>query len=146
MIAYYRHVCDTEDGCTVGQCLRCKATWMCCGDTPRFCMYCGIEFKGRLQCRDQGTPRWLYELSQKVDKKTLWEIERQWHGCKPRRAWVIETRKWSSFWREWRVLRHAKTAHQAYAELLRVRAESLDDERDWPELCPTEYRLRRCDG
>lgn len=170
-IPYHRYVRYTDDGCGIEQCLNCKATWEWRGGSGivRFCMYCGVQFKGQLECRDQDTPRWQYDLRRQLGDEVYWRIERQWDerrwttACK-RPCWVIQER---TFWlkrdgtvdhllHEWhskRRLNHCGSAHEAFSYLQATRKEEAeqdtpddpdyDPQFDAPRFSRSEYRVRR---
>lgn len=174
-IPYHRYVRYTDDGCGIQECLQCKAQWEWRGGsgTVRFCMYCGVEFKGQHEGRDQETPRWQHDLRRRLGDEAYWQVERQWNErrwatARKRRYWVVEER---CFWarnsdpeellEDWHpkhVLTQVQSAHDAYSELVRVRREDAvrdtpddpdyDPAVDWPlpRFCRYEYRLRRCDA
>lgn len=167
-IPYFRHVRDTDDGCGISECLHCRATWEWRGGSGpvRFCMYCGIAFQGEWACRNDGTPRWLYNLQTWVSPDRYDALQsRWWSRYRPADTyWVIEER---SFWRrdtgeellqDWHQeqslhYHHGLTAHGAFAILQAKRAEALgreqpdeDDDDDFPpqpHWVRYEYRLVR---
>jgi len=162
-IPYHRYVRYTDDGCGIDECLNCKATWEWRGGSGkvRCCMYCGVEFRGQLECRDSETPRWLYDLKQRLGDEAFYRWESRWWN-RPRKQepyWVLEERSFLlregceellQDWHKTRDLPWLKSAHDAYAELLRVRKEDAegDDPFDPDEVAPRrfcryEYRLRR---
>ena len=64
MIPHYRCVRGTDDGCAIYQCLLCGETWEWRGGSApvRFCIFCGGPLISKLDCREQDTPRWLYNF------------------------------------------------------------------------------------
>ena len=172
MIPYYRHVRDTDDGCGICECLACRGTWEWRGGSGKitYCMYCGIRFAGKLECRDQDQPRWQYELQQRLGNEDYWPIERRWWDSlrrKPEPYWVLEERVTLlrldgsvSSVGEWRHVRplfqqgRGVPAHEAYVCLKEVRhreavRDTPEDEDYDPDLVTPlrmgtyEYRLRR---
>lgn len=140
-IPHYRLVRDTNDGCGEYQCLFCGHTWEWRGGSApvRFCMFCGTEYapQGRLDCRDQGTPRWQYELQKKHGEERIYLWEQTWRReHKPQPCWIVEERciwlkdgKDDHVQRDWkfktrlRFYPNIMTAHEAFQELLRLRDE-----------------------
>jgi hypothetical protein len=134
-------------------------------------MYCGVEFKGQLECRDSSTPRWLYELEKQLDQEAFWDIEERWMELSrsKNRRWEIQERSFClkpdgtddhvlNDWHRFQLLKRGLTAHQAFDVLLRVRKDAIEldllDAKDFnPEVevtprrfCRDEYRVRRVDG
>jgi len=95
-IPYFRYVEYTDDGCGIDQCLSCYNKWEGRSGSHgwKFCPYCGVEWKGKLECRQHYETAWLYRLKQQnQDKWDEWDRNRY---CGPRlplkRGWVIEAR------------------------------------------------------
>ncbi len=138
MIPHYRCVRGTDDGCAIYQCLLCGETWEWRGGSApvRFCMFCGGPLISKLDCREQDTPRWLYDW-QKTHGESHYIWERSWRrDLVPQPCWVVEHRCiWLKDGRDdhlnhdWKFkhrlnnYRHTMTAHEAYEELQRLRQE-----------------------
>jgi hypothetical protein len=172
-IPYYRYVRYTDEGCGIEECLNCKATWEWRGGSGkvRFCMFCGVEFQRRLECRDSDTPRWMHELRVRLGDQRFFQLEsRLWESLRRQRqnerCWVLEER---NFWlkddgtddhlgKDWQIvdrLTRAKSAHDAFKSLTAKRKEeAVRDTPDDPDYDPAvdppprrffryEYRVRR---
>ena len=80
----------TDEGCDLYQCLSCyrQMEFRYCPEY-NFCPMCGIEWDGRLECRDTHTPSWLWKLGLPEDE--AYELQRKlWK--KNKAGWVIEER------------------------------------------------------
>ena len=171
-IPHYRCVRGTDDGCAIYQCLLCGGTWEWRGGSAkvRYCMFCGgtYAYENKLDCREQDTPRWLYDLKARVGDAYYRFESRWWHSQETQKPiWVIQKR---CIWlkkdgtddyiqKDWTVhnrLRsygHEITAHDARRELLRLRLEEAnrdtpddpdyDPEIDNPPWFRYEFRLIR---
>ena len=147
-IPFYRDVRYTDDGCSIFECLTCKATWEWRGGSGpvRYCLFCGVEFRGQWECREQDTPRWMYELQQQsLDAQS--RVRLRDRPRPPESYWVIEERMFrlnGELLRDWQPERslyhhHGLTSHGAFQELQDIRQEF-----DEPgPMCRYEYRLVR---
>ena len=92
-IPFYRHVKYLDDGHELYQCLQCGENidvglpYYCF--SPRFCCYCGVEYKGAILPKKED---WVYGSKPKKEKllfviqeATVWEgdedKEIEWHFC-----------------------------------------------------------------
>jgi hypothetical protein len=57
----YRYLEYADDGCSVYECMSCKAQWEVRSVPTVYCGNCGIKFDGKHECRSCRTPRWEYE-------------------------------------------------------------------------------------
>jgi hypothetical protein len=91
-IPKYRCVEYTNDGCSIWQCLSCKAKWECRYGHFHYCGNCGVKWEGELvwdsEAKYQGyegqeppppEKRWYIE-KKVIDRKTG-EIYRDWTAC-----------------------------------------------------------------
>lgn len=75
LLAKYRCIDYTSDGCTAYQCLACKQTWEARSTGYNFCGYCGIKFDGehawkpktRYECRKTPTMGWTLQARRLCD-------------------------------------------------------------------------------
>jgi hypothetical protein len=174
MIPFYRYVESTDDGCGVNQCLSCYQQWE--GRTSpewsgwKFCPYCGCKWEGKLECREQHQPAWLYRLKQQDQQKwEEWERDSWSRSTIPRkRGWVIESRDcragegdgWvadtrlesdrKSNWNVhvWQSDYGVTTLRMVLSQLASLRQQAavdLCEQTEWPWKHWTEYRARIID-
>lgn len=106
-IPKFREKRDTDDGCSVFQCLSCYQEWE--SRTPpeygwKYCPYCGVEWKGQEKGRLSGYPRWQWELVDRAYENhdidydryhsVMLHIDKVREKVEARRTvWLIESRR-----------------------------------------------------
>lgn len=151
-IPKFRDCGYTDEGCSLYQCLSCKNQWESRSSPEygwRFCPYCGVQWTGEIKCRPSHTPRWRWNLIERLyqiqhpDYKTI--QAREDHVERNRKSvdanllvWVIEyfeKDRWICY-ESWSSLRNTtlplyQAAHLRMAELRKSheaeRQEGLQD-------------------
>lgn len=154
-IPFRRYVKSTDDGCGVDQCLSCYRQWEGRGSEGwKFCPFCGVEWVGKLNCREYHEKKWLYLLKQQDEEKWRnWEYSRI--DLPLKRGWVIEVRTCKksqgettrSEWtvEHWQSDYGITTLRMVISHLKYLRDQARLDSSDLPWQHWFEYRARIAD-
>lgn len=134
----YRCVEYTDDGCSVYECLSCKARWEARGFPRNYCGNCGMRFHGMMT-----------DLS---DRRKALRDEASLAGRgEPRPCWIIEARErfQGEEWGEWRYVwvDRRLSAKDAMRDVRRLRRAAAAQEQEEDDPFPrVDYEFRAVRG